>query len=79
MSTNNDASADAARHVQAQVLPLPLIDGQQLVKGWVRIVKPYPYTYATYAKSRWIGRTVLDVYHTEFGSYPEVRGVHAAR
>jgi hypothetical protein len=60
---------------QAQVLPLPLIQGKPLVQGWVRIIQPYPYTYSTYAKSRWIGRTVLDVYHTEFGSYPEVRVV----
>jgi hypothetical protein len=38
----------------------------------IRIVKPYPYTFATFAKERWIGRTVLDVYHDEFGSYPKV-------
>eukprot|EP00978_Attheya_sp_CCMP212_P029478 scaffold104846_cov58-Attheya_sp.AAC.1 len=37
----------------------------------IRIVKPYPYTFATFAKERWIGRTVLDVYHDEFGSYPK--------
>eukprot|EP00804_Cyclotella_cryptica_P028708 CCRYP_008221-RA/>CCRYP_008221-RA protein AED:0.02 eAED:0.02 QI:884/1/1/1/1/1/2/198/680 len=40
-------------------------------KRRVRIVRPYPYTFATFAKARWIGRTVLDVYHTEFGSYPK--------
>ncbi|KAL9179442.1 hypothetical protein ACHAXT_008732 [Thalassiosira profunda] len=36
----------------------------------VRIVRPYPYTFATFAKARWLGRTVADVYHEEFGSYP---------
>jgi len=33
----------------------------------VRIVHPYPYTFTTFAKLRWVGRTVLDVYNTEFG------------
>ena len=36
----------------------------------VRVVHPYPYTFSTFAKSRWIGRTLIDVYHDEFGSYP---------
>jgi hypothetical protein len=36
-------------------------------KRRIRIVYPYPYTFATFAKARWIGRTVLDVYNTEFG------------
>lgn len=36
----------------------------------VRIVHPYPYTFATFAKSRWVGRPLIDVYHDEFGSYP---------
>lgn len=33
----------------------------------VRIVRPYPFTFATFAKARWVGRTVADVYHQEFG------------
>lgn len=36
----------------------------------VRIVHPYPYTFATFAKSRWLGRPLIDVYNDEFGSYP---------
>ena len=40
--------------------------------GWIRTVEPYPYTFSSFAKARWVGRTVLDVYHTEFGSYPKV-------
>lgn len=36
----------------------------------VRIVHPYPYTFATFAKSRWLGRPLIDVYQQEFGSYP---------
>jgi len=39
-------------------------------KRWIRIVSPYPYSYSTHAKARWIGRSVLDVYADEFGSYP---------
>ena len=40
--------------------------------GWLRTVEPYPHTHATHAKARWLGRTILDVYSTEFGSYPKV-------
>ena len=36
----------------------------------IRLVRPYPFTFATFAKQRWIGRSILDVYHQEFGSYP---------
>lgn len=38
---------------------------------FVRVIEPYPYTFTSHAKSRWIGRTILNVYATEFGSYPE--------
>lgn len=37
---------------------------------WLRLVEPYPYTFSTFAKARWVGRSVFDVYSTEFGSYP---------
>ena len=42
-------------------------DDEDWRKGSVRIVHPYPYTFATFAKARWIGRSVADVYHAEFG------------
>jgi 23S rRNA-/tRNA-specific pseudouridylate synthase len=41
-----------------------------LVRSDLRVIKPYPYTFTSFCKARWIGRTVLDVYGTEFGSYP---------
>ena len=37
---------------------------------YIRTIKPYPYTYRTYAKRRWLGRTILDIYSTEYASYP---------
>jgi 23S rRNA-/tRNA-specific pseudouridylate synthase len=37
---------------------------------YIRIIQPYPFEYTSNVKRRWIGRTVLDVYSTEFGSYP---------
>jgi hypothetical protein len=54
------------------------IDGHPVTSSveWLRTVEPYPYTFSTFAKARWIGRTVLDVYHTEFGSYPKVTNKH---
>lgn len=39
---------------------------------FIRVIHPYPYTFSTYAKRRWVGRPLLDVYQSEFGSYPEV-------
>jgi hypothetical protein len=39
---------------------------------FIRVIHPYPYTFSTFAKKRWIGRTLLNVYQSEFGSYPEV-------
>ncbi len=48
------------------------LDGKPIAgtHKWLRIIKPYPYTYSTYAKGRWEGKTIIDVYSTEFGSYP---------
>jgi 23S rRNA-/tRNA-specific pseudouridylate synthase len=40
------------------------------VVAYVRMVQPYPYTFTSYAKKRWLGRTVLEVYADEFQSYP---------
>lgn len=39
-------------------------------KRRIRMIKPYPFTFSTFAKARWIGRSIIDVYHKEFGSYP---------
>jgi hypothetical protein len=36
----------------------------------LRTLQPYLYTFTSFAKGRWVGRTVLDVYSDEFGSYP---------
>lgn len=58
--------------IQHEILVQPLELANKRLVGRIRIVKPYPYTFATFAKARWIGRTVLDVYHTEFGAYPKV-------
>jgi len=50
------------------------IDGkpvQDSAVQWLRTVEPYPYTFSTFAKARWLERTILDVYAAEFGSYPK--------
>jgi len=36
----------------------------------IRVIKPYPFTFSTFAKARWIGRSIIDIYTSEFGSYP---------
>lgn len=38
--------------------------------SWLRRIEPYPYTFVSFAKARWIGRTLLEVYVSEFQSYP---------
>lgn len=53
------------------VAPLKLNDEILSPDTFVRMIEPYPYTFATFAKARWIGRTVLDVYCSEFGAYPK--------
>lgn len=59
------------------IVPLEL-DGKPILsssrgnaQAWIRMVEPYPYTFTSFAKARWVGRTALDVYSTEFGSYPK--------
>lgn len=57
---------------KTHILPLEL-DGRPIHDNapiWIRAIEPYPYTFSTFAKARWLGRTVLDIYATEFGSYP---------
>jgi hypothetical protein len=69
--------------VESDILLLPSMDHDDIVgkeddsvhpkeQRRIRVVKPYPFTFATFAKARWNGRTVLDVYCDEFGSYPKV-------
>jgi len=37
----------------------------------IRSVKPYIYEFITFAKGRWLGRTLIDVLDTEFGGIPK--------
>jgi hypothetical protein len=52
------------------IRPLALNDIRIDPITYVRTIEPYPYTFSTFAKARWIGTSVLDVYCSEFGSYP---------
>ena len=36
------------------------------VVSGLRKVYPYPYTFSTYAKERWYGRTIQDIFENEF-------------
>lgn len=58
-------------HVNPLELDGMAVDQQQ--QSWFRTIEPYPFTFSSFAKARWVGRTILDVYHSEFGSYPKVR------
>jgi len=33
----------------------------------IRIIYPYPFSFATFAKQRWLGRSIVDIYNDEFG------------
>jgi len=67
------------KSVQVEIVPLTSIcqkagDDTRKRSGTqqraARIVRPYPYTFSTFAKKRWEGKSILDVYEREFGSYP---------
>jgi 23S rRNA-/tRNA-specific pseudouridylate synthase len=73
-----DEEDDATKeeyHVQIDIVPLEIKDYDKKIKihnrqKRIRVVQPYPFTYATFAKARWTNRSILDVYDAEFGSYP---------
>jgi 23S rRNA-/tRNA-specific pseudouridylate synthase len=65
------AHDDAAAQVEIDILPLKFPGDKVETNKRIRVVRPYPFTFATFAKERWLGRTVLDIYDTEFGSYPK--------
>ena len=68
-NTDNDASTytsdDTADMNDSDRQQRQMSDNHRIKR--VRIIYPYPFTFATFAKARWIGRTVVDVYHDEFG------------
>ncbi|KAF0696124.1 Aste57867_13100 [Aphanomyces stellatus] len=39
------------------------------VRDGYRYVKPYVFKFQTHAKQRWFGRTLIDIFTTEFGSF----------
>jgi 23S rRNA-/tRNA-specific pseudouridylate synthase len=55
---------------KVSIRPLALNDVLIHPITYVRSIEPYPYTFSTFAKARWIAKSVLDVYCSEFGSYP---------
>ena len=57
----------------------PIADPSAVYRRRVRIIQPYPFRFATFAKARWVGRTLVDVYSREFGSYPESYYVSAIK
>ena len=40
-----------------------------VVHGGIRHAEPYPFVFSTFAKRRWYGREILEVYATEFLAY----------
>ena len=66
---NGNTNEGNDQRVAIEIVPLNQFDGDT---RRIRIVKPYPFTFATFAKARWVNRSVLDVFHEEFGSYPRV-------
>ncbi|KAL7441854.1 hypothetical protein ACHAXM_008076 [Skeletonema potamos] len=76
---NDESSRSASSLLSVEVVPLSralsLITQHNNLhcqdQTRVRIVHPYAYTFATFAKTRWLGRPLIDVYHDEFGSYPK--------
>jgi hypothetical protein len=44
------------------------LDAYVITSDGLRHVKPYVYDFGTNAKGRWLGRTIYDVYASEFGA-----------
>eukprot|EP00977_Amphora_coffeiformis_P007111 scaffold1552_cov175-Amphora_coffeaeformis.AAC.2 len=63
---------DDESHIESMVIPL-MMNGKAIPGGpdYLRLIIPYHYNFTSYAKARWVGRTVLDVYTSEFGGYPQ--------
>jgi len=47
-----------------------LIEPEYYYEGGLRYVRPYHFEYQTYAKERWLGRSILDVFRREFRDRP---------
>ena len=45
----------------------------------LRYLKPYTHSYSTYAKGRWLGKKLLDVFATEFKSKPREYYINAIK
>jgi RNA pseudouridylate synthase len=69
-SISGNVQSNDAEPSSAVPVPASSSSSSQRSSLFVRVIEPYPYTFTSHAKSRWIGRTILDVYTSEFGSYP---------
>jgi 23S rRNA-/tRNA-specific pseudouridylate synthase len=73
-NNDNDCDNEQLQHEEAKtdqnLPPVSIVPLPAGIPGWIRVVHPYPYTFVSYAKARWVGRTVLDVYTHEFGLFP---------
>lgn len=79
------AEKDGVESFTARVVPLEL-DGQAAGGNrqsssvpYVRVIQPYPYTFTSFAKKRWLERAVIDVFSSEFQSYPRTYYERAIR
>ena len=59
---------DDESHIETKVIPL-MLNGKAISGGpdYLRLIMPYHYNFTSFCKARWVGRSVLDVYTSEFG------------
>jgi len=72
-----DGNNDKESLLQIETIPLSTAfklisdssssDTKQSNDRRIRIIFPYPFTFATFAKQRWLGRSIVDIYTDEFG------------
>lgn len=53
-------------HEEPQCLPVPVSTVEPAIIGCFRFIKPYTFTFHSYAKQRWLGRPLVDVFAQEF-------------
>uniref|UniRef100_A0A0G4G1J7 Pseudouridine synthase RsuA/RluA-like domain-containing protein n=1 Tax=Chromera velia CCMP2878 TaxID=1169474 RepID=A0A0G4G1J7_9ALVE len=66
---NKRPKKTCVKHLKPQDFPFRIVNNSHSIP--IRIVEPYEWTFQTYVKGRWLGKTVLDVFTTEFCAYSE--------
>lgn len=70
---DNNNCGEEEYKVETKIVPLGLREPPlPATNRFLRVIKPYPFTHCVFVKQRWIGEKIIDVFESEFGSYPKL-------